>query len=266
MTALLLGLPGWALVGLMTGALAGGAVLGAFVDRRLRPVRPDEAAVETPDHLRDERLQLAAELHQAVSHEVSAVLLHSAGARAVPSGGDPRVAAALDLITQASTSCMHELARQRDVLQGLGNTATGATGNCDLSSVGDLVARARKHGVRVRVRSSGVPGILDPSIGRTAYLVVADALHHAETAQSPEAELGLSWRAHSLELRIRVGGNLSPRAAGTHTVMADRVRLLGGDLKARSHPGGELLTLTLPVRPHPPVALDTAATPAEAAH
>ena len=263
MTGLILGLPGWALVGLLTGALAGAAVLGAFVDRLLRRRSARLRAAQRPavdlTRVQDERLRLAAELHQAVSHEVSAVLLHSAGARAVPSKGDPRVTAALDLITQASTSCMHELVRQRDVLQGLGSTTAGGTGTCDLTSLGDLVVRARSHGVQVQVHTTGSPGIVDPSIGRTAYLVVADALLHAETAHQPHAELDLTWLTQTLELRIRVGGGLPARAADSHTVLTDRVRLLGGDLHARTHPDGELVTVTLPVRPRPPAAVTAGA-------
>lgn len=249
----LLDVPAWALVSLVIGALAGGALLGVFVDRRLRQHRDRAAHVPS---MQDERLRLAAELHQAVSHEVSAVLLHSAGARAVPATGDPRVAAALDLITQASTSCMHELVRQRDVLQDLGSTTSTGTGTCDLTSLGDLVGRARAHGVQVGVRTTGRPGIMDPSIGRTVHLLVASALHAAQAAHCPRAAVDLTWLAQSLELRILVGTDLPHRNAHNHTVLADRVRLLGGELHVHAHSDGELLTVNLPVRPRPQEAAE----------
>lgn len=264
-------LPGWAWVSLVLGTLAAAGLLGAVIDRRFsRRRRPAAPEFEPEDPaLRAERLRLATELHETVSHEVSAVLLHSAGARAVPGNGDPRVSDALEHITRASTNCMQELVRQREVLHGLGGTGLGTPGLTDLSAVGDLLGQIRDRGADVDVEVRGNRGTLDPSIGRSFYLVVADVVRHAELAVAPRIRLDLTWAARSLQVRITLTGTgIPPQPPPSRVLLTDRVRLLGGELETRSLRRGQAVTLTLPVQPRKalPQTADVATASGQPAH
>lgn len=114
----LLGPRGWVLGAATCTALVVVFGLGWAAGRQRRRPDTSDRGLPAPDLLPGQRL--VAELHDGISHDVSAILLRAAGAHALAGGADPRVSSALSEITEVSATAMHELVRQREVLAGLG--------------------------------------------------------------------------------------------------------------------------------------------------
>ena len=88
------------------------------VERALAAER--ELAVATERALEEERLAVARDLHDVVSHNLAAITVHAAAARRRPGGPDP---AALTAIEQAGRAALADLRAMLDALAGPGNGA-----------------------------------------------------------------------------------------------------------------------------------------------
>lgn len=208
-----------------------------------------------------ERLNLARELHDILSHSLSAMILQAAGARAVAQHSDEQLRLALEAIESTGIQAMEEL----HSLLGLLRSAGSDDGNqyAHASSLHDLdalVDSVRISGMEVEKVEDGYPTALDRSVDLAAYRIVQEALtntaKHAGSGAS--ATIHLRWTRRYLKLAIRdrsgAGAGESPALPSGYglTGLAERVALVGGSLETKPVAEGFLVRAFLPVHPKVP--------------
>lgn len=203
-----------------------------------------DAAAAAARHAHErERASLARELHDVLAHQLSAIAVQ-AGAARLASAGDPAAASrAIAAIEREARGGLTELNKLvRELRQ---SSAAGP----DLPRLGDLpalVRRASESGLRAQLRVDGDPRPLAASVELAGYRVVQESLTNAiRYAPGTTATVRLAYRPDGISIDVMDDG---PGAAVTAAANADggaglcglseRVRLLGGSLRAGSGPGG----------------------------
>ena len=238
--------------------------------RRAWRVRELHAA-EAAEAVRAERLRLARELHDIVSHGVTGMMLQAAGAQALARPTDERLRAALTVIEATGIQALSELHRMLGLLHAADpqTASESAAPGPTVDDITTLVRLAEDAGRDVRLVRVGPPGPLDPSVATAAYRVVQEALTNSSKYAGPAAEVvvELHWRPHALVVTVtdRSGG---PPPAGPATRssgrglpgLTERITLIGGTLTSGPTADGFALTASLPRPATRPalVALDAA--------
>jgi signal transduction histidine kinase len=224
-------------------AVLGLAAFGAGLAMRDRARRVEElhALGAQLDRTRDahaarargeERLRIARELHDAVAHSMTVIVLQAAAAQRVW-GHDPAAA-------RVAVAALTEVARE--TLAGLRVTLRDA-GSGDppvrLEALSELVARVRPLGVDVVLSRDAELAALPAGVDHAAFAVVQEALTNAVRHAAPTTVLVQLRRAGD-ELVVEVvdsgrapGAEPPAAAAGTGTGlhgMAERVAAHGGEL------------------------------------
>ncbi len=213
-----------------------------------------------------ERGRIARELHDIVSHAVTAIVLQAAGASRVAKTNFAQVTQSLAHIEATGKQAMAELRRLLGVLEASKpdnqNAGIGELGpQPGLADLPLLLTSLRETGMPVTVHVEGTPRNLDPSIDLAAYRIVQEGLtnvlKHAGTNSHPQ--LRLVWESHSL--RIQIDNDTNPAAANRGQALSvgrglvglrARAHAAGGRLHAGPHHnGGYRLTASLPL-PDPP--------------
>lgn len=229
----------------------------AVLERRAeqdRTVRGEQAAAA----VRAERLHLARELHDIVSHSVSAMILQAAGARALASSEDEQVRAALEAIETTGIDAMNELHRLLGLLRATDPDGglQGLSAARSLQDLDSLVSSARASGVDVEVVVEGHPDELDRSVGLAVYRIVQEALTNTvkHAGRGASARIHLHWESHGLTLTIRDKAGFDARRlselSSGHGLagLTERVTLVGGSMEAGPVSDGFLLRAHLPTR------------------
>jgi signal transduction histidine kinase len=199
--------------------------------------RDREQQLVTESALSKERAQLAREMHDVVSHQVSLIAVQ-AGALQV-TATDPPVREAARTIRQLSVRTLEELRHMVDVLRAAG------------SRTGELAPQPRLADIPRLIETSGVPAItvIDPqldgqrwpdTVERAAYRTVQEALTNVRKhAAGAKVEVRLSAYDGALEVEVVNGPPPSVVAAerlpgGGHGLLGlrERAELLGGSLLA----------------------------------
>lgn len=219
--------------------------------------------IEAREQLQAERLRLARELHDIVSHSVSAMTLQAAGARALAPGGDPRQLAALEAVEQTGVQAMRELHRLLGLLREVDGAAdftseSRVPGNGSVGDLDELLATVRACDIEVSVVTDGDHHALDPSIDHAAYRVVQESLANVAKhgGRAAVARVHLAWLRDSLRVEVRNAPGLSlptaPELSGGLGLrgLAERVELVGGRFEAGpTGDGGFLVRAELPYGP-----------------
>ena len=201
----------------------------------------------------EERRRLARDLHDEVNQALTAILLRlEALAQESPPERGPEVAELKRLVNQAMEELLN-LARQ------LRPSALDDHGL--LPAVEAQLKRfSARTGIEVRLHAAGDPNELPEVLQTAIYRVAQEALTNVgRHAGATVVEVDLEAAGGEAQLRIRDdGAGFDPGAiprAGTQgpgaglglSGMAERARLVGGDLDVRSAPGGGT-SVTLRVR------------------
>lgn len=187
-----------------------------------------------------ERTLLARELHDVVTHHVTAMVVQAEAARFLTA--DPRrLDDALTAVTDTGRLAVDEL---RDLLDVLDPGHRPAGPPLPTGDLGALVEQARRAGQPVEVRHEGVPRRSPGGAEVAAYGVVREALTNA-LKHAPGSRTVVRVRHGADEVAVEVttaGAAPSPTsAAGSGRGLAglrDRVALLGGELAAGPRAGG----------------------------
>jgi signal transduction histidine kinase len=208
-----------------------------------------------------ERSRIARELHDIVSHAVTAIVLQAAGASRVATTNFAAVTQSLTHIENTGKQAMAELRRLLGVLEA--STAGSSTGSSELGpqpGLADLpllLTSLRDTGMPVTVHVEGTPRNLDPSIDLAAYRIMQEGLtnvlKHAGVNSYPH--LRLVWEDD--RLLIQIDNDLNAAAANRGQALSvgrglaglrARAQAAGGRLHAGPHHnGGYRLTATLPL-------------------
>jgi len=205
----------------------------------------EETALRRAD---EERLRIARELHDSLTHQISIIKVQAEVAVHVARKRGEQVPEALLAIQEASREATREL---RATLEALRDDDT--TPPRGLDHVPELVERARTIGLdatlTIEGRHHGVPAAVD----RTVYRIVQESLTNiARHAGAATASVRIDHRPDILAVRIDDDGKAAPDTVPTPGVgllgMRERVTALGGRLRAEPRgEGGFTVQAELPV-------------------
>jgi two-component system sensor histidine kinase UhpB len=193
-----------------------------------------------------ERRRLARDLHDEVNQALTAILLRlEALAQEGPPGQADEVTELKRLVNQAMEELLN-LARQLrpSALDDHGLEAAIDT---------QLKRFAARTGVESQLRTEGDPSQLGEDVQTAVYRTAQEALNNVgRHAGATAVEIELSVNGNGAELRVRDdGAGFDPTAVPSGGLglkgMAERARLVGGELDVRSTPGGgTTVTLRIP--------------------
>jgi two-component system, NarL family, sensor histidine kinase UhpB len=201
----------------------------------------------------EERRRLARDLHDEVNQALTAILLRLEALAQVASPEQaPEVGELKRLVNQAMDELLN-LARQ------LRPSALDDHGLVPAVEA-QLKRFSARSGIEVRLRAAGEPNELPEVVQTAIYRVAQESLANVTRhAGATVVEVELEADAGAAELRVRDDGvgfdpGVIPRAGSTApgaglglSGMAERARLVGGELDVRSAPGGgTTVTLRVP--------------------
>ncbi|MFF2501943.1 sensor histidine kinase [Streptomyces sp. NPDC058067] len=227
-------LAGWFLCAVVTGLADKNwqAYLRQTEQRALEAERTrEEAALRRAG---EERLRIARELHDSLTHSISIVKLQAGVAVHLARKRGEEVPPALLAIQEAGGEAMRELRATLDVLR------------TEEEPAGDpaaLVERARSAGIVVDLTVTGRERPLPGGLERATYRIVQEALTNVARHAGPTpVAVQLHYGDRELEIRVEDDGSADPASPPTPgtglTGMRERVAALGGELRAGPRPGG----------------------------
>jgi signal transduction histidine kinase len=164
----------FALLSLLTVVVALVAVLVRSERDRVHAARGRAVA--------EERLRIAADLHDLVGHGLGAIAVQSSTARVALDAGDKHAArAALTAVEASSRTAMQEMRQMLGILRdrsGEGGATTAALSPC-LADIATLVDHVRAGGIAVTAEVSPDTGQVPADVQLCAYRVVQEALTNA---------------------------------------------------------------------------------------
>ena len=210
-------------------------------------VREHERLLIAQTVLAKERTQLAREMHDVVSHQVSLIAVRS-GALQV-STKDPVIKEAASTIRRLSVQTLDELRHMVSLLRASGSLPTELTPQPTLADLQRLVASS---GVEATL-DTDLPDDLPAPVQRAIYRTVQEALTNARK-HAPGADATIRIHRDYRTVRTTVTNTAATRPAlvlpsAQHGLVGlrQRAETLGGELQSGPTPdGGYRLSITLP--------------------
>ena len=209
----------------------------ARLAERERDVAAREAVVE-------ERARIARELHDAVAHSVSMMVIQAGGERRALGGASGTTGEVLQTIEQIGRGALTEMRRLVGMLRtGSGEPADGLAPQPTLADLPTLMTQVREAGLPVEFQIDGDRRELAVGIELSAYRIVQEALTNAlKHAGRAHAAVHVRYGPDSLELEITDDGGGIPAdvPGGGHGLagIRERVTLYGGKFDASAALGG----------------------------
>jgi len=199
-----------------------------------------------------ERARIARELHDAIAHNVSMMVVQAGAERRVLDETTGSTKEVLVTIERIGRGALTEMRRLVGMLRS--DATDSLAPQPGLHDLPTLVAQVREAGLPVELDVEGDPRELPVGIELSAYRIVQEALTNAlKHAGQAQARVHVRYGRDSLELEIvdDGAGAQTPVASGGHGLvgMRERVALYGGRLDAGRRPtGGFAVRVLLPTR------------------
>lgn len=230
-------------------------VLGAFVRQR-RAAEAERRRLATAAATAAERARIARELHDVVTHHVTAMVVQ-AGATEFLAASPDRVITALTGIGETGRRALAELRSLLDVLQPAGESAAQVAPV--VGTVRDLVEQARMGGQPIELVEDGNQPALPANVGLAVHRVVQEGLTNAvKHASGQPTEVRVGYRNGRVEVEVTNVAALVPPpvTARRHLPggrglngLRERVGMLGGELTAGKQTDGRFrVRAVIPVR------------------
>jgi signal transduction histidine kinase len=210
--------------------------------RQLQIMERRRAAEELQLARAEERLRLSREVHDVVSHSLSAIAVQAGVARLVLADQPGQAGAALSAIETASRSALDDL---RNLLRQIRDPADAdETATPTLSDLPALIGKLRGAGLPVSYHSTGMPRPYSTAVEWSAYRIAQEALTNVtKHAAGARARVQIDHGASELTITVADDGSPDPArsTAGDGLGipgMKERAGLLGGTLTAGPQPGG----------------------------
>ncbi|KKZ72591.1 hypothetical protein VO63_17510 [Streptomyces showdoensis] len=219
-------------------------------ERLLQAAR--ERDLEAGQRIAEARLDIARELHDVVGHTLTVVGLQLRVAAEALDDSPDEARSALATAQQVRAEALRDLHALVHVLRAPGeDPQTPAAGVFEIAA---LVDRMRSPELDIRLETAGDLTAVPAPVSLAVHRIVQEALTNtARHAQASQAEVGIRCGDGQVEVSIADDGRTTaqpPRRAG-HGIrgMDERVRALGGRLRAGPHAQGEgwLVRAAIPV-------------------
>ncbi|WP_228989217.1 sensor histidine kinase [Streptomyces sp. DH8] len=243
-------------------ALAAAWLVGSTVrTRRTEEAERRQLAAEVATAA--ERARIARELHDVVTHHVTAMVVQADAAQYLLTSAPERVGEGLTAVSDTGRRALRELRYLLGVLEATGEAASaepaGAARAPALGQVGDLVEQARRSGQPVEFGERGERRPQGVEVELAAYRVAQEALTNAtKYAHGEPTRVLLGYGDDHIEIVVTTDGpTVAPVArkagAGGGRGLAGlraRVRMLDGELTSGPRPeGGFEVRATIPSKP-----------------
>jgi signal transduction histidine kinase len=182
----------------------------------------------------EERARIARELHDAVAHSVSVMVVQAGAAKQIVAQSPQD---ALDSLRAVEETGKHAMQEMRRILGVLSEDDAALAPQPTLTEIPTLVASVRDAGLPVQLEITGTPRPLAPTLELTAYRVIQEALTNAvkHSGLAP-TRVAVDYRPEELKLEILCDGTTRSQTNGTPgrgiAGMKERVALVGGRVEA----------------------------------
>ncbi|MFC7829070.1 sensor histidine kinase [Streptomyces sp. NPDC057375] len=195
----------------------------------------EEAARRRAD---EERLRIARELHDSLTHQISVIKVQSEVAVHVARHRGEQVSEALLAIQEAGREASREL---RVTLEALRDDDTAPPHGLD--HISSLVEGFRRTGLETTLTIEGRPHAVPAAVGRTAHRIVQESLTNvARHAAATTVSVLIDYRPDALAIRVDDNGRATPPSGQTPGLgligMRERVTALGGRLRTGPRSAG----------------------------
>ncbi|KDN19343.1 sensor histidine kinase [Amycolatopsis rifamycinica] len=191
-----------------------------------------------------ERAAIARELHDVVTHHVTAMVVQAEAARYLTAAPD-RLDQTLTAITDTGRRAIADLRHLLDLLNPEHEPRTPSPGG-----LGALVEQARQAGQPVEFTEEGTPAQSAGSADLVAYRVVQEALTNAlKHARGSRTSVEVHHGDREIAVAVRTTGAPSASPGGSGRGLAglrERVGVLGGDFSAGAHDTGFVVRARIP--------------------
>ena len=201
-----------------------------------------------------ERSRIARDLHDVVTHHVTAMVIQADATQFLLTGTPERAADGLIAIGETGRRALTELRALLDTIEATGGPSTADRAPA-MGRIADLVERARLAGQPVDWAEHGREQQLPVDVELAAYRVVQEALTNAiKYAGGWPTTVVLRHQDGAVEIEVTTLGPptttpVSPSGGRGLAGMRERVRLLDGDLISGVRPdGGFRVSATIPSR------------------
>ena len=236
-------------------ALAASWVLGAFVRQR-RVEETERRRLATAAATAVERARIARELHDVVTHHVTAMVVQAGATEYLVESPD-RVITALTAIGETGRRALAELRSLLDVLQTTDEPAAQVAPVVGI--VRDLVEQARMSGQPIELLEDGDEPELPANVGLAVHRVVQEGLTNAvKYASGQPTVVRVGYRDGQVEVEVTnvaapvtllVGARRDLSGGRGLNGLRERVGMLGGELTAgKQADGGFRVRAVIPVR------------------
>jgi signal transduction histidine kinase len=238
---------GAAQIGFYLLAWGGGRIVyGQETRRRAAEVQ----VVRAEEHVAEERARIARELHDAVAHSVSVMVLQVGAVRRLLGDDRPREREVLEGVEELGRQAVGELHTMLGILRRRDPGAELAP-QPSLRRVDELVEQVRSAGLDASLNVSGSAD-LAPGLDMSAYRIVQEALTNA-LRHAPGSRVSVTVE-YGRDLVLEVvdegakNGHAAPPGSGHGLVgMRERAALYGGSLEAGPRDGGFAVRAVLPL-------------------
>ena len=199
----------------------------------------------------EERERIARELHDAVTHHVSVIVIQAGGALRALDRRPEEARGALEAIDATGRLALTDMRRMLGIL-GEGDSQEPLPG---LDRLGDLLEEVRSAGLGVELSVEGERRPLDPGLELSAYRIVQEGLTNSlKHAGGGRAHVTVRYAPQILEISIddERGPDVPPAVEPTHdgrglVGMRERVSMFRGTLAAEPTGTGFHVTAQLPI-------------------
>ncbi|MCP2266881.1 sensor histidine kinase [Promicromonospora thailandica] len=218
-----------------------------------------ERANEVERRVAEERVLIAAELHDVLAHGLAVANVQASVAAhlidQLPDRGDTslrELSGTLHDLSDTSRATLRELRAVLDVLHG--GEAEPTEPAPHLGELRRLVETAEAAGVRVDLEAAGLPDELPSTVSVVAYRIVQEALTNVvRHSMAAQATVRIDQDGHRLRIAVvddgpaRPGSTVTPAGFGI-AGMTGRAQAVGGELSAgRDESGGFTVRASLPL-------------------
>ncbi|MCT1395229.1 histidine kinase [Microbacterium sp. p3-SID338] len=201
--------------------------------RTQRASRRERALQAETDAIAAERSRIARELHDVVTHHVTAMVIQAEAGRLRPDL-DEETSRVLSSIAEGGRATLVDL---RSLLGALEATADDSREPA-LQTVAEIVARARSTGQTVRLEERGEPRVLHGAAGLAVVRVVQESITNARKhARDGVADVLVEYVSDAILVEVTSPSRhrVAPGATGGGRGiigMRERVESLGGEMRA----------------------------------